>query len=359
MSCGCSSPRRSLAAAADPFLSRSCCSLAPVKAWVVHELGGPESLRFEDVDAGDPADGLVRIKVRAASINFPDVLMVAGLYQVKPELPFVPGFEVSGEVMAAPAASAFRPGDRVMALLDNAGLTHGGYAEVTDAPAQSVIRMPGAMNFDEAAGFTVVFQTGWFALHRRAQLQAGEVLLVHAGAGGVGSAAIQLGKAAGATVIATAGSEEKVAVCRKLGADHAINYKTQDFVEEVKGITGRRGADVVFDPVGGDVYDRSTKCIAFEGRIVLIGFTSGRIPQAATNHVLIKNYSVVGLHWGLYLKLAPELIPVAVQALNDLYEGGQIKPYISTRLPLTQAPRALGLVAEGKSTGKVILTTSS
>jgi NADPH2:quinone reductase len=327
-----------------------------VKAWVVRELGGPESLRLEEVAPGEPADGMVRIKVRAAAINFPDVLMVAGLYQVKPELPFVPGVEVSGEVMSAPASSGFKAGDRVMALLDSVGLTRGGFAEVTDAAPASIGRMPDKMTFEEAAGFTLIFQTGWFGLHRRANLQPGETLLVHAGAGGVGSAAIQLGKAAGATVIATAGSDEKVELCLKLGADHAVNYKTQDFAEEVKKITGGRGADVVFDPVGGDVYDRSTKCIAFEGRIVLVGFTSGRIPQAAANHVLIKNYSVVGLHWGLYTRRAPELIPPATRALLDLYEAGKIKPHISTRLPLSQAPRALALVGEGKSTGKVILT---
>jgi NADPH:quinone reductase len=327
-----------------------------VKAWVVRELGGPESLHLEEIAPGEPADGLVRIRVRAAAINFPDALMVAGLYQVKPELPFVPGVEVSGEVVSAPPASGFKARDRVMALLDSAGLTHGGYSEIADAAPGSVTRMPDSMPFEEGAGFTLVYQTGWFGLHRRAGLKAGETLLVHAGAGGVGSAAIQLGKAAGATVIATSGSDEKVAVCRTLGADHAVNYKTQDFVEEVKRITGGRGADVVFDPVGGDVYDRSTKCIAFEGRIVIVGFTSGRIPQAAANHVLIKNYSVVGLHWGLYAKRAPDLIAPATRALLDLYEAGKIRPYISTRLPLEEAPRALATVAEGKSTGKVILT---
>jgi NADPH2:quinone reductase len=327
-----------------------------VKAWVVRQLGGPESLNLEEVAPGEPADGLVRIRVRAAAINFPDALMVAGLYQVKPELPFVPGVEVSGEVLSAPPASGFKTGDRVMALLDSAGLTHGGYSEIADAAPQSISRMPEEMTFEEGAGFTLVYQTGWFGLHRRANLQPGETLLVHAGAGGVGSAAIQLGKAAGATVIATAGSDEKVDVCRRLGADHAVNYKTQDFVEEAKRLTGGRGVDVVFDPVGGDVYDRSIKCIAFEGRIVIVGFTSGRIPQAATNHVLIKNYSVVGLHWGLYARRAPELIPPATRALLDLYESGKIKPHISTRLPLSEAPRALATVAEGKSTGKVILT---
>jgi NADPH2:quinone reductase len=313
-------------------------------------------MRLEEVDPGEPADGIVRIRVRAAAINFPDALMVAGHYQVKPELPFVPGVEVAGEVVSAPPGSGFKAGDRVMALVDNAGLTRGGYSELADAALGSVTRVPDKMPFDEAAGFTLVFQTGWFGLHRRASLRAGETLLVHAGAGGVGSAAIQLGKAAGATVIATAGSDEKVEVCRTSGADHAVNYKTHDFVDEVKRITGGRGADVVFDPVGGDVYDRSTKCIAFEGRIVIVGFTSGRIPQAAANHVLIKNYSVVGLHWGLYAKRAPELIAPAYGALFELYHAGKIKTYVSARLPLGDAPRALASVAEGKSTGKVILT---
>ena len=313
-------------------------------------------MRFEELAEGEPADGMVRIRLRASAINYFDSLMIAGQYQTKPDLPFVPGSEISGVVINAPAGSGFQPGDRVMALVDNVGLTRGGYAEVADAAPGSVAPMPAKMGFDEAAAFTIIFQTGWFGLHRRANLKAGETLLVHAAAGGVGSAAIQLGKAAGATVIATAGSDEKVEVCRELGADHAINYKTQDFVEEVKKITGGRGADVVYDPVGGDVYDRSTKCIAFEGRIVIVGFTSGRIPQAAANHVLVKNYSVVGLHWGLYSKRAPELIPLAAKALLELYEAGKIKPYISTRLPLSEAPRALASVAEGNSTGKVILS---
>jgi NADPH2:quinone reductase len=314
-------------------------------------------MRFEDVEAGEPADDMVRIAIRAAAINFPDALMVAGTYQMKPALPFVPGVEVSGEVVAAPAMSGFKPGDRVTALLDTGGLTRGGYAEIADAMPAAVSRMPNNMSFEEAAGFTLTYQTGWFGLHRRANLQPGETLLVHAGAGGVGSAAIQLGKAAGATVVATAGSDAKVELCRRLGADHAINYKTQDFAEEVKKLTGGRGANVIFDPVGGDVYDRSTKCIAFEGRIVIVGFTSGRIAQAATNHVMVKNYSVVGLHWGLYNTRAPELIPAASHALLDLYEAGKIKPHISARVPLAEAPGALATVAGGKSTGKVILTT--
>ena len=325
---------------------------------MVRELGGPELMKFEDIDQTEAREGLVRVAVRAAAINYFDALMVAGQYQVKPDLPFVPGSEVSGEVTSAPRDSGFRSGDRVMALLDNAGLTRGGYSEVADALPASVTHIPDEMPFEDGAGFTLIYQTGWFGLHRRAKLQPGETLLVHAGAGGVGSAAIQLGKAAGANVIATAGSDQKIHVCLTLGADHAINYNTQDFVEEVKKLTGGRGADVIFDPVGGDVYDRSTKCVAFEGRIVIVGFTSGRIPQAAANHVLVKNYSVVGLHWGLYVKRAPELIPVASRVLLELYRAGKIKPYISARVPLSEAPRALTMVSTGKSTGKVILTTA-
>ena len=312
-------------------------------------------MHFEDVDAGEPADGLVRINIKATGVNFFDSLMVAGQYQSKPPLPFVPGAEISGEVLNAPAGSGFSAGEHVMALVDNTTLTRGGYAQVADAIPQSVTRIPEGMPFEDGAAFTLIYQTGWFGLHRRANLQAGETLLVHAGAGGVGSGAIQLGKAAGARVIATAGSDEKLDVCRKLGADHAINYKTQDFAEEVKSITGGRGADVIYDPVGGETYQRSTKCVAFEGRILVIGFAGGRIADAPTNHALIKNYSIVGLHWGLYMRRAPELIAAAMQDLLKMYDEGRIKPYISKKLPLADAPQGLTLVGGGKSTGKVVL----
>src|SRR5258706_6290052 len=222
-------------------------------------------MHFEDGDAGEPADGLVRINVRATGINFFDALMVSGQYQSKPPLPFVPGAEIAGEVVSAPAESEFSAGEHVMALVDNTTLTRGAYAQVADAIPQSVTRIPKDMPFEDGAAFTLIYQTGWLGLHRRANLKAGETLLVHAGAGGVGSAAIQLGKAAGATVIATAGSDAKVEVCRQIGADHAFNYKTQDFVEAVKKITGGRGADVVYEPVRGDRYDRFNQCIAVQG----------------------------------------------------------------------------------------------
>jgi NADPH:quinone reductase-like Zn-dependent oxidoreductase len=226
---------------------------------------------------------------------------------------------------------------------------------MADTLPVTVRRIPDSMSFEDAAAFFLVYQTSHFALHRRANIQPGETLLVHGGAGGVGSAAIQLGKAAGATVIATAGSDEKVELCKKLGADHAINYKIQDFIEEVKRITDQHGADVIFDPIGGDVFDKSTKCIAFEGRLVVIGFTSGRIPEAKANHVLVKNYAVVGLHWGAYTMRNPSLVLDVTEKLYALYNQGKVKPHISATYPLSDAVTALNAVASGKTTGKVLL----
>ena len=312
---------------------------------------------LETFDAPPPTEGLIRIAVEAAAVNFFDSLQIAGSYQVKPVLPFVPGAEVAGTVVAAPAGSAFAPGNRVLARLRQQGLLEGGYSELAETLPELTVRIPDAMPVDEAAAFFVNYQTGWFGLMRRARLQPGEVVLVHAGAGGVGSAAIQLAKAAGARVVATAGSSEKVTLCRELGADLAIDYGKEDFVDAVKTFTGGRGADVVYDPVGGDVFDQSTKCIAFEGRIVVVGFTSGRIPVARANHVLIKNYAVVGLHWGLYQKLAPHLIDAATTELFELYRQRKIRPHVSNRFPLEEAPKAIGEVIGRRSTGKVVLLT--
>ena len=327
-----------------------------MRAWVVRELGGPEKLRLESFEPPPPGEGMVRIQVRASAVNFFDSLQIGGTYQVRPELPFVPGAEIAGTVVSAPPGSGFEPGDRVMGQVRQLGLLQGGYAELAETPAELVTHLPDSMPFEEAAAFHVNYQTGWFGLMRRAGLKAGEVVLVHAGAGGVGSAAIQLARAAGARVIATAGSAEKVALCRELGADVAVNYTEEDFVEVVKASTNGRGADVVYDPVGGDVFDRSTKCIAFEGRIVVVGFTSGRIPEARANHLLVKNYAVVGLHWGLYQRVAPELVTAAGQELLRLYESGAIRPHVSRRFPLEEAPQALAEVTGRRSTGKVVLT---
>jgi NADPH2:quinone reductase len=315
-----------------------------MQAWQVHENGEPsEVMRLEDVETPTPGDGRILLKVRAANINFPDALLCRGQYQVRPPLPFTPGVEICGET---------EDGRRVIA---NPALPYGGFAEYAVADAAAVLPAPEALDDAEAAALHIGYQTGWFGLHRRAGLEAGETLLVHAAAGGVGSAAVQLGKAAGATVIATAGGERKVEVCRSLGADHAIDYTTEDFVSVVKDVTDGRGADVVYDPVGGDVFDSSRRCIAFEGRLVVVGFTSGRIPEAPANHVLVKNYSVVGLHWGLYRQMDPPRIGMVHEELTRLVEDGLIDPLVSDVLPLEEAPRALAALADRGTVGKVVL----
>ena len=238
---------------------------------------------------------------------------------------------------SARASTESDVGDRVLAI-PNFG--PGGFAESTTAAAAGgVFPIPESMSFAAASALHVVYQTGHLALHRRAHLQAGETLLVHAGAGGVGSAAIQLGLAAGRAVIATAGGPEKVEVCRMLGAHLALDYREHDFVDAVKEFTDGRGADVVYDPVGGDTYDRSTKCIAFEGRILIIGFTGGRFAEARTNHVLIKNYAVVGVHWGLYNVMNPALVRATHDELVRLFEAGQDR---SADLRASRAHRGAG-----------------
>jgi NADPH2:quinone reductase len=323
-----------------------------MQALRVHELGEPaDVMRLEDVEVPEPGAGEVRIQVHAASLNFPDVLMCRGGYQVKPALPFTPGAEVAGVVDALGAeVDELHIGDRVLAMP-----ILGAFAEYTTARAAGgVFRIPDTMSYAAASALHVVYQTGHLALHRRAHIQPGETLLVHAGAGGVGSAAIQLGLAAGARVIATAGGPEKVEVCRKLGAHLALDYREQDFVDAVKDFTGGRGADVVYDPVGGDTYDRSTKCIAFEGRILIIGFTGGRFAEARTNHVLIKNYSVVGVHWGLYNLMNPQVVRETHDDLVRLFEAGRIDPLISQTIALADVPAALARLGGRGTYGKIV-----
>ena len=312
-------------------------------------------MTFDDVPEVSTPPGMVRIAVEAAGVNFFDSLVVAGTYQQRPELPFIPGAEVAGTVLEAEPGSGVTAGDRVMARLRPNGIVGGGYAEVAFARPQDTLRIVDSMSFAEAAAFFINYQTGWFGLHRRANLMPGEFLLVHAAAGGVGSAAVQLGKAAGAKVIASVGSSEKAAVCRQLGADLVVEHRTDDLVQAVKDFTGGHGADVVYDPVGGDAFERSTKCIAFEGRLVVVGFTSGQVPPARVNHVLIKNYSIVGLHWGLYDERRPDLVEQCTSELLELYATRKIAPYISRRLLLADAADALTDVAAGRTTGKTVL----
>lgn len=325
-------------------------NVAAMHAFRGHAYGPPEVLVWEEVADPPLGEGQVRIDVAASAVNFPDILYTAGTYQVKPTPPFTPGFEIAGTVIESREPS-LPVGTRVASTLDGSG----GHATRAIATAMTTYAIPDQISFEDAAALTITYQTGHFALHRRARLQAGEWVLVHAGAGGVGSAAIQLAKAAGARVIATAGGPEKVAVCMALGADVAVDYKAQDFVAIVKKSTGGRGADVIFDPVGGDIFDKSTKCIAFEGRIVVIGFTSGRFPELKANHVLVKNYGVLGLHWGAYNLHDMAAVRSTQEALYGLHAAGSIKPLISSCRPMAEAREAMAAVAARATTGKVVL----
>ncbi|MEU0117955.1 NADPH:quinone oxidoreductase family protein [Streptomyces bobili] len=313
-----------------------------MQAWQVHENGEPsEVMRLADVERPTPGEGQTLLKVRAANINFPDVLMVRGHYQVRPPLPFTPGVEICGET---------EDGRRVIA---NPALPYGGFAEYAVADTAALLPAPDSLEDAEAAALHIGYQTGWFGLHRRARLEAGETLLVHAAAGGVGSAAVQLGKAAGATVIGVVGGPDKAAVARELGCDVVIDRRAEDVVGAVKEATGGRGADVIYDPVGGDAYTQSAKVVAFEGRIVVVGFASGTIPSPSLNHALVKNYSILGLHWGLYNTRNPKLVQHCHEQLTDLAARGVIKPLVSERVPLDGAAAAVQRVADGVTTGRV------
>ncbi len=321
-----------------------------MEAYRVHEYGWyKDQLRWEECErpaAGGPA---ALVKVLAAGVNFPDLLAIAGQYQMKAPMPFIPGQEAMGVIEEPSQDGAYQPGDRVMTMN-----ICGAYAPYLMAPDAGCFPVPDGMPDADAAAFLMTYHTSYCALTHRGRLQEGETLLVHGGAGGVGTAAIQLGKVLGATVIATAGSEEKLQVCRDCGADHAINYREEDFVPKVKELTGG-GADVIYDPVGGDVFDKSSKCIAWEGRILVIGFASGRIPEIAANRILLKNCAITGVFWGAYQFHNPELIRANHVILCDLYAQGKIKPVIYKEYPLRDLPAALGAIESRASYGKIVI----
>lgn len=324
-----------------------------MRTWQVPAFGEPEQMILADVPSPQPGEGEVRVRTHAAALNFFDLLLIQGKYQSKPGFPFTPGAEAAGVIDAIGAnVTGCSPGDRVIALP-----SVGSFAEEVICPANRLLPIPDAMDFATAAAYPIVYQTSWFALQERAALQPNEWLLVHAGASGVGMTAIQIGKARHARVIATASTPEKLEFCRRQGADHAILYNDPSWVDEVKRITGA-GVDVVYDPVGGDIFDLSTKCTAPGGRILVIGFTSGRIPTIATNRLLLKNISVVGAIWGNWTSAHPNYIHQTHHQLMELWQQGLLKPAIGRTYRFEDAPAALRDLGNRAAVGKSVLTIS-
>ncbi|MGZ5038014.1 MAG: NADPH:quinone oxidoreductase family protein [Usitatibacter sp.] len=324
-----------------------------MKALLCTSFGPPAALAVEDVpDIREPGKGEVKLAVHAAGLNFADTLMIAGKYQEKPELPFSPGMECAGEVLeVGEGVTGLVPGDRVMAVTG-----HGGMAEQVIAAADRVFRIPGAMTFEQAAAFPVVYGTVYYALVDRARLQPGETLLVHGAAGGVGLVAVEMGKLLGARVVATAGSDEKVALAKRHGADGGINYSTQVVKDAVKALAPE-GADVVFDPVGGDVFDQSLRCIAADGRILVIGFASGRIPSVPANLLLVKNVSVIGVYWGGFTKRAPQRNRENFETMLRWIAEGKLRAPTTTSYALADAALAMDAMLARRSTGKLVVKT--
>lgn len=323
-----------------------------MRAIVVDHWMDAKDLRVQEAPEPKLVPGSVGIEIEAAGCNFFDILMAQGRYQVKPPLPFVPGAELAGVVReVARDVTGLAPGDRVLA-----STTLGAFAERAVVNARAVYRMPATMSFADGAALPIVYPTSYAALVYRANLQPGESLLVHAAAGGVGTAAVQIGKALGARVIATAGGADKLEIARKAGADVCLDYSDPGWIDAVKQATDGRGADVVYDPVGGSVTDQSLKCIAWNGRLLVIGFASGSIPEIKANRILLKNISVVGLHWGAYAIHEPQRIPDTFAALFRLYDAGKIKPVLYATYPLEEVPAALEALGSRRTYGKVIVT---
>lgn len=326
-----------------------------IRAWQVRQLGVPaEVLTLVDLPSPVPGPGQVHVAVRASAVNFADTLMCRGEYQVRPEAPFVPGLEVCGDVLAVgEGVTHVAVGDRV---LGGTAVPDGGFATECLMDAASTFPAPDGLDDSASAALMISYQTGWFGLHRRAALREGETLLVHAASGGVGSAAVQLGKAAGARVIGVVGGADKVEIAERLGCDVVIDRKVEDIITRVKEVTDGRGADVVYDPVGGPSYTASTKCIAFEGRIIVVGFASGTVGEARLNHALVKNYTILGLHWSLYQQHDPQSVQAAHAELLRLADTGQVAPLVAETFAFDDTPAALARLGGGSSTGRIVIT---
>ena len=321
-----------------------------MKAWIVDQITPEGAMHLQEVPDLVAGPGQYVIAVEAAGLNFLDSLMLRGQYQTKPPLPFTPGVEAVGRIISAGMDAPLSTGIRVVAS------GQGGYAEQMLVEAKAVQPITDDIPAAEAVSlFGIVYGTAWHALHNRAQLRPGETVLVHAGAGGVGSATVQLAVAHGCRVLATAGGMEKTAVVRELGAELAIDYTAEDWVDIVRSHTKGRGADVIFDPVGGDVGEKSLRCLAWHGRYLVVGFAAGPIPSLAANRFLLKEASAVGVFWGAAVAADPALRPHLQEALLALYRGGKVKPLVQGIFRLTEAEQALGSLAGRKSVGKVVL----
>jgi NADPH2:quinone reductase len=316
---------------------------------VCRELGPPESLRLEEIPSAPLAPGQVRVAIRAAGINFPDILMAAGEYQLKPPLPFTPGVEAAGDVVEVNGASGVTVGDRVIVKM-----RHGAYCDEAVVTPSQLTALPSTFDYAEGATFLAGHGTAYHALIDRGQVKPGEVLLVHGAGGGVGLAAVEMGKMLAATVIAAASSEEKLAIAKARGADHLVLYAREPFRDAVKRITDGKGADVVFDPVGGEIFENSMRCINWGARLLVIGFTGG-IGLAKTNLLLIKGASVLGVRAGEAVRRNPALGEVRLKALLEWAEAGKLRPNISHRLPLQDYAKAMRLLIDRKAIGRVAL----
>jgi len=325
-----------------------------MKAVLCKQFGPPDSLVVEEVAAPKAGMGEVVIAVKAASLNFPDVLIIQNKYQFKPPLPFSPGSELAGVVKeVGEGVKGFRPGDKVIAFT-----TYGAFAEEVRTEASRLVPFPAKMDFVSGAAFLLTYATTDHALRDRGALAAGETLLVLGAAGGVGLAAIEIGKVLGARVIACASSEDKLAVCRSHGADATINYSSEDLRERIKALTDGKGVDVVYDPVGGPYTEPAFRSLAWRGRHLVVGFAAGEIPRLPLNLALLKGASLVGVFWGDFARRQPKEFAQSIRQLGQWYAEGKLKPHVSQTLPLEKAVEALKLMAARQVTGKLVLTVS-
>ncbi len=326
-----------------------------MRAVVCKAYGPPESLVIEELPSPPVGKGQVKVAVRACGVNFPDTLIIEGKYQFKPEMPFSPGGEVSGTIAeVGEGVTNVKVGDRVLAMTG-----WGGYAEEVVVDAARVMRIPDSMDFVTAAGFAMTYGTSMHALKQRADLQPGETLLVLGASGGVGLAAVELGRIMGARVIAAGGSDEKLQVAKQYGAEELINYSREDLKERVKELTGGQGADVIYDPVGGDAFDACTRAINWNGRLLVVGFASGRIPQFPVNLALLKGCSIVGVFWGAFRGREPEKDAANFRQMLTWFEEGKLKPHVSHTLPLEKAADAMYMLLRREAVGKIVLTVDS